>query len=96
MGKEREEKGKEERRGRGVESGGKGEQREREREERPLKEGTHRDESTFSLSLATTSERREVQTFSALLEELALSSILLLPHGGTSQELHSLPFNPTL
>ena len=59
MGTGREEKGKEEGRGRGVESGGEGEQREREREERPLKEGTQRDESTFSLSLATTSERRE-------------------------------------
>lgn len=42
-----------------MERGGEGEQREREREEKPLKEGIQRNESTFSLSLATTLERRD-------------------------------------
>ena len=59
MGKKWGKRGKRKGKKRGEESGGEGEQREREREERPLKEGTQRDESTFSLSLATTSERRE-------------------------------------
>ena len=60
MGKKRGKRGREtgeEGRGRGVETGG--QQREREREERLFKKGTQRNESTFSLSLATTSERRD-------------------------------------
>lgn len=49
-----------ERGGRGERKGsGEGKGRGAEREEKPLREGTQRNESTFSLSLATTSERRD-------------------------------------